>query len=301
MNNENLDPREFMLGQELNSVVPEPLDSETLPPIATALEVLKSEYKLTPGQLAMITVSPIPRTSRVPDLVWTSSAPDIVEVLADGRLCAKVTGEATVSGTNPLDNSIFADIKVIVEETHESGSPEPGNILVKSVKFAAGSSYRMERSSSVKLDIEILPENATTKDLVYESSSPSVAKIDKVTGEITSVTTGNTTITATTTDGSEIKATLELSVTPILTRKLIISKEQLEIRLRDIQTLTVEVDPGDSDDKVIYWESDNTSVAAVSNEGNVAAMSVGTATITAKCMNFGNTVTAKCLVNVIEN
>ena len=59
--------------------------------------------------------------------------------------------------------------------------------------------------------------------------------------------------------------------------------------------LTATVRPGNATDKTVTWESDAKGVATVSSTGLVTAVSVGTATITAKVAN-GQTATCKVIV-----
>ena len=55
-----------------------------------------------------------------------------------------------------------------------------------------------------------------------------------------------------------------------------------EMLAGEIKTLTATVTPNDATFSTVTWESDNTSVATVDNEGNVTAVAPGTAMITVK-------------------
>jgi hypothetical protein len=61
------------------------------------------------------------------------------------------------------------------------------------------------------LSVTFFPDNATSKELLWTSSNASVATVDN-TGKITAVAVGNTTITATHTLNSTIKATCDVTV-----------------------------------------------------------------------------------------
>ena len=64
-------------------------------------------------------------------------------------------------------------------------------------------------------------------------------------------------------------------------------------------TLTATVSPSDATNKVVFWSSDNTSVASVSNSGVITANNYGSATITATTMDGGFTDT--CEVEVVPS
>ena len=64
-------------------------------------------------------------------------------------------------------------------------------------------------------------------------------------------------------------------------------------------TLSATVSPSNASDKSVVWSSSNTSVAVVDENGNVRAVSSGTAVITARANNGGNPgKSAKCTVTV---
>ncbi len=73
-----------------------------------------------------------------------------------------------------------------------------------------------------------------------------------------------------------------------------IDQTVLAIGKGDIAPLTVTVIPEDATDKTVTWTSSDPEVAIVDNEGNVTAVAVGTATITAAAGD----VSASCAVTV---
>ncbi len=70
---------------------------------------------------------------------------------------------------------------------------------------------KLRQGSKSKLSTKILPKNATIKRLQWESDNPSVATVDQD-GYVTAINVGTATITATTTDGSNISASCVITV-----------------------------------------------------------------------------------------
>ena len=76
-----------------------------------------------------------------------------------------------------------------------------------------------------------------------------------------------------------------------------LNKGTLTLQEKDSDTLTVTVKPADATNQDVTWESSNTSIATVSADGTVTAISAGTATITATAKD-GSGVSASCTLTV---
>ncbi|MBQ6190665.1 MAG: Ig-like domain-containing protein [Bacteroidaceae bacterium] len=85
--------------------------------------------------------------------------------------------------------------------------------FVKAVTSIALSqeSITIGRSETYQLAATLLPEDADVKDVVWESSDASIAAVDE-TGLVTAVALGSCTITASTTDGSNLSAQCQVKV-----------------------------------------------------------------------------------------
>lgn len=77
-----------------------------------------------------------------------------------------------------------------------------------------------------------------------------------------------------------------------------LDKATLTIKVGETSSLNASVLPADADDKSVTWSTSDLTVAAVDNSGNVVAIKIGTATITATT-NDGNK-KATCSVEVIQ-
>jgi len=77
-----------------------------------------------------------------------------------------------------------------------------------------------------------------------------------------------------------------------------ITEDSITMEVGGARTLTATVLPANADNKVVEWTSSDTSVATVSANGAVTAISDGTATITARVV--GTEITDTCTVTVLS-
>lgn len=163
------------------------------------------------GQTGAITMTTVPEVDYDPNLRWSlaegGSSLVNMTVDADNTLVATFTG---VEIGNTLYTVYVADnpsvmttgtIKVIaaVPATSLTVTPKDVELTLK--------------DSPYQLTAEITPDNATVKTLVWTSSNPEVATVDD-NGLVTPVALGETTVTATTTDGTNLSDYSNVKVVP---------------------------------------------------------------------------------------
>lgn len=76
-----------------------------------------------------------------------------------------------------------------------------------------------------------------------------------------------------------------------------LNKDSLTLQEKGSDTLTATVEPADATNQDVIWKSSDTSIATVSADGTVTAISAGTATITATAKD-GSGVSASCTLTV---
>ncbi|MBO7317572.1 MAG: Ig domain-containing protein, partial [Bacteroidales bacterium] len=138
-------------------------------------------------------------------------------------------------------------------------------------------------------------DNATNKVVTWTSSDNEVATVDE-NGNVTAVSIGTATITATTTDGSDLSASCIVTVLPILATAIELDQDAVSIIAEKSTTLTATVLPGNTTNKAVVWSTSDENIATV-EDGVVTAISVGTATITATTTD-GSNLSATCEVTV---
>lgn len=112
-------------------------------------------------------------------------------------------------------------------------------------------------------------------------------------------TAGTWTIKVYRLDDSSIKSEISITVNAIPVETITLNETSYEMYPNDTLQLTTTINPNTATNQVISWESSNESVATVSDEGLVTAISVGNTTITATAVD-GSNVYATCTITVNE-
>ena len=154
----------------------------------------------------------------------------------------------------------------------------------------------IERQSTLRLTATVLPENCRNNTLKWSSDNEEVATVDE-NGLVTAVSVGEANITATAVDGSGVTATCKVTVTPKLVTSVTLDQSELTIERTYTAQLSATIAPEDADNRTVSWTSDNEEVATVDENGQVTAVGVGEANITATAAD-GSGITATCKVTV---
>ncbi len=144
-----------------------------------------------------IQVSPSNATNKI--ITWKSSNSSIVFVNSTGVILGLAVGTATVTATS-IDGSFSTScaVSVIVPTTGISISKQ---YIVLGI------------NCKTNLLANLLPANATCKNVIWRTSNPSVVTVNSL-GTVTAIASGTDTITATTWDNFKAKCII-LSIDPI--------------------------------------------------------------------------------------
>ena len=163
----------------------------------TSVTVIPEYVELTEGdsKALMVRVQPSDATDKT--VVWSSDAPEIVEVSDGGRITAVSEGTAVITATS---GDVSGTCTVVVSKPY---------IPVSSVKINL-SSLELTQGEVVSLTVTVEPANATDKTVVWRSDDSDVASVDQE-GNVTAVSQGNTVITA---ECGDMSATCVVTVFP---------------------------------------------------------------------------------------
>lgn len=148
------------------------------------------------------------------------------------------------------------------------------------------------------LKYEIKPNNATNKILEWSSDNETVAVVDNY-GNVTAIGAGKATISAKTTDESNLKASCEIIVCnpEILVLSILLNTSSIEGKEGEQIQLVASVLPEDATNKALMWSSSDATIATVDANGLVSLLKEGTATITASSTDESG-VSASCNITV---
>lgn len=147
------------------------------------------------------------------------------------------------------------------------------------------------RAREQRLIPVILPENASDKSVIWESSNPAAASVDS-SGLVKGRARGTAVITATSANGLTARCTVTVLVPAV---SIQLSQTYLALTEGESRSITAQVSPLESTD-MVGWRSDNPAVAEIYN-GIIMAKKAGWATITAYT---DSGVQKDCLVEVNE-
>lgn len=128
------------------------------------------------------------------------------------------------------------------------------------------------------LKAEILPENATDKNVTWASRDESLATVDQE-GVVTGVAEGEVQIWATCGD-KKAYATLTVTPAPIRVEEVTLSETQLALFVGKTAKLTYTINPENATNQTAEWSSSNEQVATIADDGTVTAIAEGEAEIT---------------------
>ena len=176
------------------------------------------------------------------------------------------------------------------------------NILVKNIQLSPKDLTLNNAVKSAKLIATVEPENATNKDLKWKSNNEKVATVDQ-NGVVTAVANGTAQITAETTDGSGISATITCKVIEHT------NPTGIEIQGKDIArkdekyTYTVKYTPEDANiNKDVKWTVSDEKIATINSDtGELEGKKAGKVTITATLKKIENVIATKEIEVYYEN
>lgn len=154
-------------------------------------------------------------------------------------------------------------------------------------------SATLEVGATKQVNANVVPTNASNKNIIWSSSSTGVASVS-ASGLITAKSGGSCTITAKTSDGGFTK-TISVTVKQIQTEApnptppsptipvtgIEVDTWDVSLKVGNSKQLNAHVIPRNATNQLIHWHSNNTSVATVTSSGLVQAVGEGYALVTA--------------------
>lgn len=251
---------------------------------AHSISLNLSDLTLKPGESAKIEYTILPTNATSKAAKWTTSDEAVATISDDGQITAVKSGNTIITATCTDGTQLSASCNVKVE------------LLVSGLTLNE-TTLTLSEGESYQLTASITPETADNPTIQWISSDPNIAGVDE-NGKVSAVSQGNATITAKTSDSSNLSATCSITV---IKRVSEIQLNLSNVDLYEGQTdqLSAEVLPTSANNKVLEWSSSNENVVTVDNQGLITAVSQGSAKIIAKSTD-GSDIVAECNVNVLK-
>ncbi len=258
----------------------EVIEADSEATLVTSITVTPQSHTMKAGDSITLTKTVLPADATNPNVAWDSNDTDVASVDPEtGKVTALAKGSAVITARALDGSGIFGVCAITV--TDSSDLPQDYKVEL------SPKSKTLYVNGTVTLKAAILPETVGTKELVWASDRPSVAKVDQ-NGVVKAYAKGTATITASSKEDDKIFDTCTITVTEKSSVKMIkvtsvsVSPRALNLTVNASKTLKAALLPSNASNKTVKWTSKNPKIASVdSRSGIVKAVSAGQTTITA--------------------
>ena len=246
-----------------------------------AIELNKQELNMLIGQEETIIATITPQNATNKDIEWESTNKNVA-IVKNGIISAIAEGTTEVIAKT-IDGNISSKCRVEVKP-----------IMVEAISLNL-TNLVLEENEKEQLKATITPQNATNKELMWESSNPSIVKVDQ-NGLITALAIGEAQITASTKKDNH-QAICTVKVNPISVKNIELNSTRKSVLIDESFQLYSTIYPQNAANQKVYWKSSNEEVATVDEQGNVKTHKKGYTIITVSSME-NNNISAECYITV---
>ena len=250
----------------------------------SGIELTETEESIYVDEEIQLHANVLPENAENKNIIWSVDDDTIAEVDQNGLVTGKAVGDVTV--TAAAADGGFKDTCVI----HVEKAPVP----VTGVELNETAAAILD-GETLQLVANVLPEDATNKEVTWTSDSEGVATVDE-NGLVTAVAPGKATITVRTAQGG-FEASCVVTVNPIAVTGVELDETAATINLGETLTLNATVLPENASNKEVTWSVEDDSIASVNN-GVVTGLAGGTTTVTVTTVDGSFTASCKVTVNV---
>lgn len=243
-------------------------------------------------------------------VVWTSGDEEIITIDEEGNITPLSEGKTTITVSTKYTDTKHPDGYSTSCQVYIY---KPAPVAVESVSISYNGKtvsvddvVNLSLRNDITLVASVSPNNATNKNVIWDSANKRVATISANGTEavLTGVGVGNTIISVKTEDG-EYTALCNVSVNVVSVDSVAIaykgktvSYNELTLNKGNSLSLDAVINPSNASDKTVSWNSSDTKIATISANGKVVAVSAGNAVITVSSNDGGKT--ASCNITVVS-
>ncbi len=249
----------------------------------------KTFLELTEDESEELVAVFTPEDATNKEVNWTSSDVSVAMVSPDGTVFAVKEGQATIMATT-VDGGFVALCKVTVK----------AKVVIAESLSLSSITANLTVGETLQLRADIAPENTSNTSIRWTSTNSDIAMVSE-TGLVSAIKEGTVQIIATTTDGSNLSAICEITVSSrfVPINHIAITPSVVRLAVGEKLNLDVQITPSDATNKNINWSTTNSSIAIVDSDGILTARGIGVATIIASTQD-GTNLSAICGIEVYE-
>lgn len=199
-------------------------------------------------------------------IIWTTTDVTKAKVDANGLVTLLKPGAVTIIATSEDNTQATAMCNITIQ------------IPVLSIALDEKEKI-MYVGQAVRLSYVVLPVNANNNSVLWTSTNGTVATVDN-TGKVSAKSVGTTVIILKTLDGG-YSVYCTITVKRVATG-IKFDVTELALKAGEFSYIKTTLTPKDSTDNALVWESSDTKVAVVDENGKVSAKDTGTAIIMAR-------------------
>ncbi len=154
----------------------------------------------------------------------------------------------------------------------------------------------IQKGERAQLQISIYPEEASEHKVQYISNNPKIATVDDK-GNIQAIRSGKTTIKVKA-EENDVQNEIEIEVYSSVTG-IVLDQEEIYMEVGGTFTINANVEPDDANDKKILYQSTDSLVANIQENGMITATKEGKAIVVATS-NENPNIKAECEINVVR-
>lgn len=235
----------------------EPIRAESLILFHTDIDLkVGEEYTLSP------VITPENTTDKT--LVWRSDDESIASVDSSGTVHANAIGNTVVRVSTTDGTELKAEARIYVH-------PTP----ISEVIIDYDGPTTLKVGETAKLSANVLPENATDKNIKWLVMSSAILNISED-GLVTAVGVGTSWAGAFADNESEYPYdTVEFTVVETPVERIDFEQEYISIRIDEQARINPIVYPETATNKSLTWESKDSNIAVVDNNGIVTGIAPG--------------------------
>ncbi len=229
--------------------------------VKNPIKLNKTKVTLNKGKTYTLKVSGTKKKVK-----WSTSNKKVATVNSKGKVTAKKKGTCTITAKA---DGLTVKSKITVQ--NKKSIPVEGLLIeFDSVSLKVGNTH--------KIDVIILPTNATNKTLTYTTSNKNVVTVDSK-GKVTAKGKGKAYVTVKSSNGKKARCEFTVKGVKVEVSSVTLNKSTLSLNVGDTYQLSATVNPNNATNKSIEWQSSDESVVAVNSKGKITAKKKGSAYI----------------------